>query len=76
MTDQEFEDLKEEKRQNKRLIKNSGFKVCTVKRTYRLFDANGTLVSQKPTYYGEMEALKYFASIINIVKPWNNTLTQ
>ncbi len=65
MTDAEFEVLMQEKKANKKAIKNAGFCVKVVKKSYRLFDAKRNLVAEKPTYHGEMETVKYFASLIN-----------
>lgn len=63
MTDQEYEALVEERKANKRTIKNAGFKVCRVKRTYRLFNADSVKIAEKPTYYCSFEVMKEFAAL-------------
>ena len=68
MTDKEFETLKKEKQDNKRIIKQAGFKIKSVKRVYRLFDAEKNLIAERPTYYGEMETVKSFAELVKTRK--------
>ena len=64
LSDTELETMKETRAQNKRAIKDAGFKVCVVKRKYRLFDASGNMVEEIPSFYSTFEIFDKFANIV------------
>lgn len=64
MTDQEFDRLKQEERANKKLIKEAGFKVVTVKRQYRLLDSKSNRLAERNTFFCTFDTFREFADIV------------
>ena len=63
LTDAEFEALVKERRENKRIIKDAGYKVCVVKRTFRLIGKDG-IIETIPSYCSQFDIYRAFATIV------------
>lgn len=64
ISDEDYAVMKKNCSNNKRLIKAAGFKVCVVKRKYRLFDPQGNMLAERSTFFSDIDTFEEFAKLV------------